>query len=66
MMTSQSREVFCVLMGLARLGGKTKKEGTAMMEHLREEELMEMPLHLQIVCLLNLWGKGADGVVVAR
>ncbi len=35
-----------------------------MLNQLKEEELVKMPLHLQIVCLLALWGKGDDGVAV--
>lgn len=34
-----------------------------MLRHLREEERVQMPLHLQIVFLLNLWSSGESELV---
>jgi hypothetical protein len=32
-----------------------------MLNHLNEQEFVQMPLHLQIVHLLNLWANGYAG-----
>lgn len=39
---------------------RTYKEGIMMLRHLKEEERVQMPLHLQIVFLLNLWSLGEN------
>jgi hypothetical protein len=66
MMTSHPREV---IFAFPPITGKTASQtgdlgGTSMLNQLKEEELVKMPLHLQIVSLLEYWGKG-DEVVTA-
>jgi hypothetical protein len=64
MMTSQTWEVIFAFLSVTIIASSLTEveEGTAMLNQMKEEEFVRMPLHLQIVCLLELWGKGDDGV----
>jgi hypothetical protein len=39
---------------------RTFRRGIIMLSHLKQEEFVQMPLHLQIMFLLNLWKSGED------
>lgn len=66
MMTFQIREVILLFPGIMNKRRQIGvREGTAMLRHWKEEELVKMPLHLQIVCLLELWGKSDDSVTLS-
>lgn len=61
-MTSPIREVIMLFYRFTGNKPLKTKEGTTMMNRMKEEEFVKMPLHLQIVCLLELWGKNDDRV----